>query len=147
MRALTGLLCSVMLAIGLIGVSAPPSSATMSSTKSAAVMKWAKTRQGASYVYGGTGPWRFDCSGFTRWVYAHVGRSLPHSSAAQASRGVRVSRANARPGDLVFFYGGGGVYHAAIYAGDNRVIHASRPGKPVGFERIWTRSVFFKRLK
>ena len=60
--------------------------------------------------------------------------------------GTRISRAEARPGDLVFFHSGGDIYHAAIYAGKGDVFHVSRPGTVVGRAPIWTSSVYFARV-
>ncbi len=82
------------------------------------IMKVARNQKGDPYVYGASGPNAFDCSGLTRFVYKQAtGMSLQHSSSAQSRRGERISRKQARPGDLVFMYNSGGVYHAAIYAG------------------------------
>jgi len=103
----------------------------------------ARSRTGAPYVYGGNGPRAFDCSGLTRWSYAKVGKYLPRTSSAQAGAVKRIR--SPKRGDLVFFHNRGRVYHVGLYAGKNRVFHASRPGKPVGQERIWTSSVFFGR--
>lgn len=111
------------------------------------VLSAARSRQGARYVYGATGPWTFDCSGFTGWVYKRAGKSLPRTSGAQVGATKRLSRAAARPGDLVFFHRGGRVYHVGIYAGGNSLYHASRPGTPVGKGAIWTSSVFFGRVR
>jgi cell wall-associated NlpC family hydrolase len=57
----------------------------------------------------------------------------------------RISAGDARPGDLVFFTGSGGVYHVGIYAGGGAVWHAPRPGEGVQREQIWTSSVFYGR--
>jgi cell wall-associated NlpC family hydrolase len=111
------------------------------------VLRVAASKRGAPYRWGATGPGAFDCSGFTLWVYAHVGRHLPHSSSAQAGRVRRISGRAARPGDLVFFTSGGHVYHVAIYAGDHQIWHAARPGEGVRKERIWTSSVFYGRVR
>ncbi len=111
------------------------------------VMGAAASRSGARYVYGGSGPWAFDCSGFTRWVYQRAGKSLPRTSGAQAGATRRIARRDARRGDLVFFHNGGRVYHVGIFAGGNSVVHASRPGVPVGRARIWTNQVFFGRVR
>ena len=93
------------------------------------------------------GPRRFDCSGLTRWVYAHVGKSLPHSSSAQAGKVKRIKRSNARRGDLVFFYGHGGVYHVAIYAGHGYIWHAPYSGTRVRRDHIYSGSHFFGRVR
>jgi cell wall-associated NlpC family hydrolase len=108
---------------------------------------WARSRKGSPYDYGATGPHHFDCSGLTRWVYARVGTSLPHSSAAQVHKAKRIKRSHARRGDLVFFYSGGGsVYHVGIYAGHGNVWHAPYPGARVRRDHIWTSAVFFGRV-
>lgn len=114
------------------------------------VLRVAASETGTPYRYGGTTPAGFDCSGFTRWVYAKVGRTLPRTSAAQAGAVRRVSAADARPGDLVFFTSGGSVYHVGIYAGisgGRRTLwHSPQPGDAVGRDAIWTDSVFYGRL-
>lgn len=111
------------------------------------IVALARSQAGKPYAYGASGPGAYDCSGLTMWVYRHVHESLPHSSAAQVGRTHRESRAAARPGDLVFFTDGGGVYHVAIYAGANSVWHAPYSGARVRKERIWTSSVFFGRVR
>lgn len=99
---------------------------------------------GDPYVYGAAGPDAFDCSGLTMYVYAQLGVSLPHSSAAQAAMAQPVS--DPQPGDLVFFTDGGSVYHVAIYAGDGMIWHAPHSGTVVSLEPIWTSSVFYGRV-
>lgn len=112
------------------------------------VMRMVRAQAGDPYAWGGAGPNRFDCSGLTQYVYRRaVGEALPHSSSAQVGRTSRISRAAARPGDLVFFHDGGGVYHVAIYAGRNMVWHAPGSGQHVTRARIWTGSVFFGRVR
>jgi cell wall-associated NlpC family hydrolase len=93
------------------------------------VVQYAKRFIGVRYVYGGSSPRSgFDCSGFVRYVYAHFGVSLPHSSYAQFGDGRRVSRSSLRPGDLVFF---DGVGHVGLYVGNGRFIHAPHTGTRV----------------
>jgi len=125
----------------------PRASAAVSAATSHNALAWARSRKGSPYHYGSDGPRRFDCSGLTRWVYARVGKSLPHSSAAQANKVKHIKRSNARRGDLVFFYDNGGVYHVGIFAGRGRVWHAPHSGTRVHREHIWTRNVFFGRVR
>jgi cell wall-associated NlpC family hydrolase len=92
------------------------------------VVAYARRFLGVRYVYGGTTPHGFDCSGFVRYVYAHFGVTLPHSSYGQFADGRRVSRSSLRPGDLVFF---DSVGHVGIYVGNGRFIHAPHTGTRV----------------
>ena len=89
-----------------------------------AVIGTAMDLRGVPYVYGGTTPSGFDCSGFTRWVYEQaLGIELPRTAAEQSAMGESVPMDGLMPGDLLFW--GSGVYHVAIYAGDGEYIHAS----------------------
>ena len=92
----------------------------------------ALSQVGVPYSYGGTTPAGFDCSGFTSWVYSHVGVTLPHSSSAQYSLGgsggftTIAAISDLEIGDLVFHStGGSGVGHAGIYVGDGQFISAT----------------------
>jgi len=96
---------------------------------------------GVPYVYGGTTPDGFDCSGFTSYVYAQVGINLPRTSSAQGSVGTKVSRDQAQAGDLIWTPG-----HVAIYAGDGMMIDAPRPGKTIQFRQIWQSNPTFIRV-
>ncbi len=83
---------------------------------------------GTPYVWGGSGPGGFDCSGFVAYVYAQVGVSLPHHAASQYGYGMPVSSYDLQPGDLVFFSGLG---HVGIYIGGGQFIHAPHTGDVV----------------
>ncbi|BFI95593.1 MAG: hypothetical protein RSP_11030 [Rhodanobacter sp.] len=88
------------------------------------------------YVRGGHSPATgFDCSGFVRYVFAHaIGVQLPTNSASQFLSGLKVKRADMKPGDLVFFHTGGrrhGISHVGIYISNGRFIHAPTYGKRV----------------
>ena len=94
-----------------------------------AVVDAADGQLGVPYVYGGTTPAGFDCSGFTRWVFAEaLGMELPRTAAEQSALGEAVSLDDLLPGDLLFWGSGSGVYHVGIYAGDGEYIHASTGG-------------------
>ncbi|MBE8952375.1 MAG: C40 family peptidase [Quinella sp. 1Q7] len=81
---------------------------------------------GVPYVFGGTSPYGFDCSGYVQYVFANAGVSLPRTADVQFEVGTPVSTAELVPGDLVFFstytYGAS---HVGIYVGDGNFIHAS----------------------
>jgi cell wall-associated NlpC family hydrolase len=84
---------------------------------------------GVPYRWGGASPSTgFDCSGFTMYVYAQIGVSLPHYTGSQWNMGSPVSRGDLQPGDLVFFNGLG---HMGIYVGGNNFIHAPHTGDVV----------------
>lgn len=105
-----------------------PTPSRSGDTQAGTVLQYAAKFLNAPYKYGGTTPAGFDCSGFTQYVYKHVGISLSRTAAAQASTGTRVEKAKLLPGDLVFFAtGGGGINHVGIYAGNGRFIHSSSP--------------------
>lgn len=80
---------------------------------------------GVPYVYGGTTPSGFDCSGFTQYVMRNsCGIELPRTAAAQSGLGTYVPMSQAQRGDLIFWGSGSGVYHTGIYLGDGTYIHA-----------------------
>ena len=83
---------------------------------------------GVPYVWGGASPSGFDCSGFTMYVYAQVGISLPHNAAMQYGMGSAVGREFLQPGNLVFFNGLG---HVGLYIGGGQFIHAPHTGDVV----------------
>lgn len=84
---------------------------------------------GVPYVWGGSSPSGFDCSGFVMYVYSQMGIGLPHSSRAQYSSGGYVSRSSLQPGDLVFF--GSPIHHVGLYIGGDQFIHAPHSGDVV----------------
>lgn len=100
-----------------------------SSSKGKKALAFAKNQIGDSYAYAANGPNSWDCSGLTGGAWKAAGVKLPRTSQAQYKVGKKVSKSNLKKGDLVFFYSG--ISHVGIYAGNGKVVHASRPGKPV----------------
>ena len=104
----------------------------------------AKKQVGDRYSAGASGPSAFDCSGLTRYVYkVATGKELPHQSRAQYAKVKRIKRSQAKPGDLVFFFGGG-AHHVGVYIGNGRMVDAAGYGKGVRVSPIsgswWSRT-------
>ncbi len=96
------------------------------------IVEFAKNLQGVKYVYGGTTPKGFDCSGFVKYVYNNFDIKINRVAADQAVQGTSVKKSNLLPGDLVFFDTNGGhnyINHVGIYIGGGNFIHASSGSK------------------
>src|SRR5450432_4341842 len=100
------------------------------------VVETARRYLGVRYVLGGTTPRAFDCSGFIRYVFALHGLTLPRTAHEQAAYGAAPDERNLEPGDLLFFYGGRGAQHIAMYIGGDSIIHASSSGHCVMLARL-----------
>src|SRR4051812_24996954 len=106
----------------------------------------AKRHQGQAYQYGAAGPTRFDCSGFTRYVYSRLGKSLPHNSGAQHDSTERVANSAKRPGDLIFTYRGGQVTHVGIYASGTEMWSPVKTGDHVRLQSFSGRAYSVGRV-
>ncbi|MCR5469056.1 MAG: C40 family peptidase [Lachnospiraceae bacterium] len=96
---------------------------------------------GNPYVWGGTSLTNgADCSGFVLSVFAQYGIYLPHSSAAQAGYGTRISASEAQPGDLFFYGSGSSISHVAIYIGNGQIVHASNARTGIKISSAYYRS-------
>lgn len=100
----------------------------------------ALTRLGDPYVWGGSGPGAFDCSGLVMWAFGQAGVALPHSSQALAAGGQAVSLDDMQPGDVVNYYSDAS--HSAIYIGDGMMVHASTFGVPVAVSPVNNAPIF-----
>jgi len=108
----------------------------MNTAQTLNAIEWkAKSFLGVPYVWGATGPSKFDCSGFTQWVYRDAGINIPRVSRDQARVGQYVAFNNLQRGDMMFFATKktrpGKVTHVGIYLGQGNFIHASSAGKKV----------------
>jgi peptidoglycan DL-endopeptidase CwlO len=122
---------------------APTTSATnvAGAPTGAQVVSEAEQYEGTPYVWGGSTPAGFDCSGFTQYVYGQLGVQLPRTSEEQATSGTAVaSLAEAQPGDLVFFAGSDGTAsspgHVGIYVGNGDMIDAPYTGTTVQIQPV-----------
>ncbi|WP_416972893.1 C40 family peptidase [Streptomyces sp. 4F14] len=116
-------------------------------TASTKALQVAASKKGAPYKYGAAGPKRFDCSGLTQYAFKKAGKSLPRTAAQQYNRTKHISTSKRQKGDLVFFHSGSNVYHVGIYAGANKVWHSPKTGDVVRLQKIWTKSVWYGRVK
>ena len=110
---------------------------------SGGVLDVAASLTGIPYVYGGSTPAGFDCSGFTQYVFAQVGISLGRTTYAQYAQTYAVS--DPRPGDLVF-YGGSSPWHVGIYAGNGMMYDSPRTGKSTSLRPLFSGSPEIRRI-
>ncbi|QMU67437.1 C40 family peptidase [Streptacidiphilus sp. P02-A3a] len=106
----------------------------------AAAVSYARAQLGLPYVWGAAGPDTFDCSGLTMRAWERAGVPLPHYAADQYARSRPLGYSQLRPGDLVFWSHDGtpqGIYHVALYTGDDQIIEAPRTGAVVKTASLW----------
>lgn len=103
-------------------------SSVQASSRAAAVVALAKEQVGKPYVWGATGPDRFDCSGLVQYVYQHAaGINLPRTTYDQVKVGQTVPLDQLQAGDLVFWGSETAPYHVAIYIGNNQYVNSATP--------------------
>jgi cell wall-associated NlpC family hydrolase len=114
----------IPLPAGIPGIGTPPPEPELATTAVAGdiAVAAARSKLGAPYASGGTGPNTFDCSGLVKWAYQQAGVEVPRTSWSQLSAGTAVPLDQLRVGDVISYSGGG---HSALYAGDGQVIHAA----------------------
>ncbi|WP_351228281.1 NlpC/P60 family protein [Streptomyces sp. NPDC002133] len=103
------------------------------SQRGGAALNAAATQIGKPYVSGAEGPNSYDCSGLTQWAYRQAGVGISRTTYTQQNDGVKIGRSQLKPGDLVFF---NGLSHVGLYAGNNQVLHAPKPGASVRYESM-----------
>jgi cell wall-associated NlpC family hydrolase len=128
------------------GLGTPGTGTPRAAVKGAAVLAIAARYVGVPYVYGGTTPAGFDCSGYTKYVYQLLGVSIPRTTDEQLAATSLIPRSQAQPGDLVFFLSGGHAYHEGIYAGDGMMYDAPRTGRSISKRDIFAGDVVYGRI-
>ena len=126
----------------VVAPSAPPVISNPAPNQSVAVKRviaYAKQQLGKPYLWAASGPASFDCSGLTMQAWARAGVSLPHYSVAQFEQSTRVSMADAKPGDLLFWSNDGtpgGIHHVALYLGGGQFLEAPHTGAFVRYNSV-----------
>ncbi|MBU5279817.1 LysM peptidoglycan-binding domain-containing protein [Ligilactobacillus animalis] len=112
-------------------VQQPQQQVVSTSADGSAIAAYAQSFIGTPYVWGGSTPSGFDCSGLTQYVYAHFGKQIGRNTIAQESAGTHIPVSQAQVGDLLFWGTPGSTYHVAIYLGGNSFVAAPEPGQSV----------------
>ncbi|MCQ4207880.1 MULTISPECIES: C40 family peptidase [Streptomyces] len=143
-----GTASALTLAVAGAGLMVPGAAAEASAATSATkALQVAASKKGSPYKWGATGPHRFDCSGLTLYSFKRAGKKLPRTAAQQYNKTRHVSVHSRKRGDLVFFHSGRSVYHVGIYAGKGRIWHSPKTGDVVRLQKIWTKSVWYGRVR
>ena len=121
--------------LGSYGASSAGGGVPAVSGRASAAVSYALSKVGYRYVAAAAGPSSFDCSGLTMTAWRQAGVSLPHYSYSQYSSTRRISLSEARPGDLVFYFGGG-VHHVGMYIGNGKMVHAANPSAGVRIDAV-----------
>jgi cell wall-associated NlpC family hydrolase len=136
LRALTAMLMLVIVTAGGLATAPPAQAAT---AYQYSIINEAKRHQGKPYQYGATGPYRFDCSGYTMYVFKRLGKTIPRTSGDQYRASRKISKSYKQLGDLIFYKNSSGrVTHVGIYAGSNRTWIAPRSGSYVKLQTIYS---------
>ncbi len=109
------------------------------STPGVQVADIAEEQIGAPYVWGGTSPYGFDCTGFVTWVFGQLGLDLPRTEAGQLASGPRVGMDDLQPGDIVVFADTfrRGLSHTGVYVGGGQFVHAVDERHGVAVSTVW----------
>ncbi|MGE9782291.1 C40 family peptidase [Janibacter sp. G368] len=129
--------------MGLRSTSTTTSRTTTRTVSGSSVLSTAASLVGVPYRYGGTTTSGFDCSGFTQYVFARHGKSLPRTAEQQRRATTRVY--SPQPGDLVFF--GAPAWHMGIYAGNGMMYDAGNARVDTTKRKIWTSNVTYGRVR
>lgn len=137
-NGITGYVACQYLSVRAVGNSTSRSGTRPSLSDNTALIEFAKKYLGVPYVYGGSSPSGFDCSGFVQYVFSNFGVKLSRTTYTQVNEGVAVSKENLQTGDLVFFGTASNVSHVGIYISNGNFIHASKPGDTVKINSLYS---------
>jgi cell wall-associated NlpC family hydrolase len=145
-RRAASLLALVTTFAAMLVAATPAAPASAAGSLGYRAVSEASHHRGQPYVYGAAGPTRFDCSGFTMYVFSRFGYRLPHNAAAQYNAVRHVSRSSLQVGDLLFFNDGGGIGHVGLYAGHGQMWHAPKSGDVVRLAGIYSNNYLVGRI-
>jgi cell wall-associated NlpC family hydrolase len=138
------LLLLLSLTASLLVTAAPASAAP---TLGQRAVEEAARHKGKPYQYGATGPSRFDCSGFTLYVFSRFGKSLPHSSSQQYAKVHKVAKTQKQVGDLLFMKNSSGrITHVGIWAGSGKWWVAPKSGDVVKLQTVYSSNYVVGRV-
>ena len=107
----------------------------------------ASRHQGKPYQWGAVGPYRFDCSGYTLYVFSRLGKKLPHNSQQQYGVVRHIAKSSAQVGDLIFIGSSpSSIGHVGIYAGNGYIWHSPHSGDVVKKSKIYSSSYYVGRV-
>lgn len=142
-RRILVLIAALAVILAATLVTAPQADAASRGERIQKARKIALNQIGDPYSYGAAGPNRFDCSGLIFYATHKAGfKGVPRTSRAQSKFLRNIKKKNMRPGDFIYFYNSGGVYHAGIFLGRKKgkvwLLHSPRPGSRVHKTTVWT---------
>ena len=153
-RSLNAALVLTLALAAFVGLSATRSTTTEAHaatlTLGQRAVQIASYQKGKPYRFGAAGPYAFDCSGLTKYVYGRLGHYLAHNAEKQYFETAHVSRRNKRAGDLLFFTSNGrasGIYHVTIYAGGHFMWAARHSGTVVSKQYIYSSHYLVGRVR
>jgi cell wall-associated NlpC family hydrolase len=107
----------------------------------------AKQQIGIKYQFGGNTPQRgFDCSGLVEYLYAKMGKKMPHGTTYLKTMGKPISIQKIKKGDLIFFKPEGQISHVGVYLGDGVMIHSPKSGKNVTVLEVFEHNYWSKKI-
>ncbi|MFG1608175.1 C40 family peptidase [Actinoplanes sp. NPDC049265] len=138
---------TVFLGSSGVGAGTSGTSLVKVTNSGAKVLAEAARHRGALYLYGAAGPKRFDCSGFTMYIYRKTtGRKLPHKANSQQKYGRAIRKGSKQVGDLIIYRSGSYGYHAAVYAGNGRIWDSPHSGARVSKRKMFGGNYVVRRL-